>query len=112
MKESNILADNVAKNFLSREISLDTEEKFMKVYIIADNVAKDFLSREIAMNTKDLFMKESYILADNVAKIFLIRANSQDTEDPFMRESKTSLRKLWQRIFSAGRSRKTQKISP
>ena len=65
----------MAKNFLSREISLDTEEKFMKVsYIIADNVAKNFLSREIAMNTKDLFMKESYILADNVAQIFLIRA--------------------------------------
>ena len=30
MKESSILADNVAKNFLTREISQNTEEQLMR----------------------------------------------------------------------------------
>ena len=46
MKESNILVDNVAKNFLPREMLQDTEEQFMKESnILADNVAKNFLDR-------------------------------------------------------------------
>ena len=39
----------------------------------ADNVAKSFLHREISLNTEDLFMRESNILADNVAKNFVNR---------------------------------------
>ena len=40
MKESNILADNVAKNFLNKELSQDTEDRLMRESnILADNVA-------------------------------------------------------------------------
>ena len=49
MKESHTLADNVAKNFLSRDISLSTEDLFMKESnILAGNVAKNFLNREVS----------------------------------------------------------------
>ena len=48
MKESNILADNVAKNFLSKEISLSTEDQFMKESnILVDNVANNLLPKII-----------------------------------------------------------------
>ena len=46
MKESNILADNVAKNFLNWEIFQDTEDQLMRVSnILADNAANNLLHR-------------------------------------------------------------------
>ena len=49
MKESHILADNVANIFLIRENSQDTEDQLMRESnILADNVAKNFLSRDIS----------------------------------------------------------------
>ena len=49
MRESNILANNVAKNFLNRDISQNTEDLFMRESnILADNVAKNFLNRDIS----------------------------------------------------------------
>ena len=51
MKESHILADNVAKNFLSREISQDTEDQLMRESnILADNVANNLLNRLVLKN--------------------------------------------------------------
>ena len=49
MKESNISADNVGKNFLNRDISQNTEDLFMKESnILADNVGKNFPNKEIS----------------------------------------------------------------
>ena len=49
MKELNILADNVARNFSTRDLLQDTEDQFMKESnILADNVAKNFLTREVS----------------------------------------------------------------
>ena len=46
MKESNILADNAAKNFLDRIISQDTEDQLMRESnILVDNVADNLLNR-------------------------------------------------------------------
>ena len=57
-KESNFLADNVAKNLQIRVIFRDTEEQFMRESnILADNVAKNLLARNILQNTKEQFMK-------------------------------------------------------
>ena len=51
MKESNTLADIVAKNFLTREIVQNTEEQFMKESaILADYVVKNLLNRVISKN--------------------------------------------------------------
>ena len=69
MKESNILADNVAKNFPYRVVLKDIQEHIMnEYYILANNVAKNVLTRDILQNTEEQFMKESNILADNVGK--------------------------------------------
>ena len=60
MMESNILADNVVKNFLNRDISLNIENLFTReLNILADNVAENFLHRKISQDTEDLFMNES-----------------------------------------------------
>ena len=51
MKESNILVDIVAKNFLAREIVQNTVEQFMKESaILADYVVKNLLNRVISKN--------------------------------------------------------------
>ena len=48
MKESRILVDNVAKNFLNKDISLNTEDQFMKEsHILVDNVASNLLNRVV-----------------------------------------------------------------
>ena len=64
----------MTKNFLSRESSLNTEEKFMKVsHILAVNVSKNFLSWEISQDTEDQLMRKSNMLVDNVANNLLNR---------------------------------------
>ena len=51
MKELNILADNVAKNFLDRIISQDIEDQLMrKSNMLVDNVANKLLNRVIFKN--------------------------------------------------------------
>ena len=51
MKESHILADNVAENFLHRDISQSTEDQFMRESnILADNVANNLLNRVVLKN--------------------------------------------------------------
>ena len=58
MKESNFLADNVAKNLPIRRILQDTEDQFTKESnILADNVAKNLPVRVLLQNTEDQFMK-------------------------------------------------------
>ena len=48
MRESNILVDKVAKNFLDRKISQNTEYLFMRESnIFADNVANNLLNRVV-----------------------------------------------------------------
>ena len=52
MRESNIIADNVEKNFPIREISQNTEDQFMKESnIVAHNVAKNLLNRLVLQDT-------------------------------------------------------------
>ena len=51
MRESNILADNAAKNFLIRKISQDTEDQLTKESdILVDNVANSLLNRVVLKN--------------------------------------------------------------
>ena len=53
--------------FLTREFSQNTEDEFIKESNIpADNVAKNFLNKELSQHTEDQFMEGSNILADNV----------------------------------------------
>ena len=51
MKESNTLADNVANNFLRKEILLDIKRQYMKESnTLVGNVAKNFLRRDILLH--------------------------------------------------------------
>ena len=80
MKESNFLADNVAKNLLIRIILKDTEEQFMKEpNFLVDNVTRISL-RVIFQSTEEQFMKESNFLADNVEKNLPVKEMFQNTE--------------------------------
>ena len=63
-----------ANIFLIRENSQDTEDQLRRESnILADNVAKNFLSRDISQDTEDQFMRESNNLADIVANNLLNR---------------------------------------
>ena len=60
MKELNTLANNVAKNFLKRDILLNTKGQYMKeLNTLAGNVAIEHLIRKILPDTKGLYMRVS-----------------------------------------------------
>ena len=65
---------------------------------LADNVARNFLNREILQNTEKQLMKDSNILADNVANNSLKWEILQNTEEQLMK-SQASVRTMRQRIF-------------
>ena len=53
--------------------------------ILADNVAKNSPVRMLLHNIEDQIMKESDILADNVAKSLPVRVFLQNIEEEFMK---------------------------
>ena len=71
MNESNVLADNVARNFPNREILQNTEEQLMKdSNILADNVTNNSFKWEILQNTEEQLMKSQASVRTMRQRIF------------------------------------------
>ena len=73
MKDSIILAGNAAKNFLRRDLLIDTKEQYMKELNALVGYAGNNLLRELWLNIKGWFMKESNTLVGNAVNNFLRR---------------------------------------
>ena len=61
MKESNLLANNVEKNFQLREMLGDTKGQYMReLNTLVDNAAKNFLKAVVLKNTKILYINKNW----------------------------------------------------